>query len=195
MKIYDISREIISANVYPGDPEPYHEQISKIGENDALYNLSAFYAGCHSATHIDAPLHFVKNGKTTEDIPLGRLIGKCTVVSAKGILTGEHMDKILPYCEKNILFKGKGRAFLSKTAAFALAEAGINLVGTDAQSIAPPNDIVGPHYELLSRGLVILEGLDLYDVPDGNYFLIALPLKIENAEGAPSRAILISSNE
>ena len=195
MKIYDISKELTSAYVYPGDPKPYHEQLSRIGENGAMYNLSAFYSCCHSATHIDAPLHFVKDGKTTEDIPLARLMGECTVVSVRGVLTGEDIDNILENSKKNLLLKGKGRAFLSKTAAFAVAEAGVNLIGTDAQSIAPENEIVGPHYELLSRGLIILEGLYLDNVPDGDYFLVALPLKIENAEGAPTRAILISSNE
>ena len=122
-------------------------------------------------------------------------MGKCTVVSASGILTGEHMDQILPYCEENILFKGSGKAFLSASAAFALADAGINLVGTDAQSIAPPNETARAHVELLQRELVILEGLDLSQVPDGNYYLRVLPLKIEGVEGAPARAILISSSE
>ena len=195
MKIYDISRELTSALVYPGDPVPYHEQLSTIGENGAVYNLSAFYSGCHSATHIDAPLHFVKDGKTTMDIPLARLMGECTVVSADGVLTGEEAEKILKNSKKNIILKGNANAFLSKEAAAVFCDAGVNLVGTDAQSIAPSNEIVGPHYELLSRGLVILEGLCLDNVPDGEYTLIALPLKIENAEGAPARAVLISNNE
>ena len=195
MKIYDISREIISASVYPGDPKPYHEQLSRIGENGAQYNLSAFYSGCHSATHIDAPLHFVKGGKITEEIPLARLMGDCTVISADGILTAEKAKEIAEASKKNILLKGRGNAFLSKEAAVVFCDAGVNLIGTDAQSIAPENEIVGPHFELLSRGLVILEGLYLDNVPDGEYYLIALPLKIENAEGAPTRAVLISNNE
>lgn len=195
MKLYDISKEIFSSEPYPGDPSPYHETLKTIGEEGSIYNLSAFYASCHSATHIDAPLHFIKNGKTTEEIPLDRLIGRCTVISASGILTGEHIDKVLPYCEKNIIFKGKGKAFLSASAAFALADAGVNLVGTDSQSIAPPNEIAKAHVEFLSHEIVILEGLNLSEVPDGKYFLIALPLKMANAEGAPTRAILISSSE
>lgn len=195
MKIYDISRSLQSAEVYPGDPAPKLERIKTIGEDGSVYNLTAFYACCHNATHIDAPLHFIEDGATTQEIPLERMMGKCTVISASGILTGEHMDQILPYCEENILFKGNGKAFLSASAAFALADAGINLVGTDSQSIAPPNETARAHVELLARGLVILEGLDLNEVPDGNYYLTVLPLKIEGVEGAPARAILISSNE
>ncbi|MBQ4257943.1 MAG: cyclase family protein [Clostridia bacterium] len=195
MKIYDISRSLQSAEVYPGDPAPKLERIKTIGEDGSVYNLTAFYACCHNATHIDAPLHFIEDGATTQEIPLERMMGKCTVISASGILTGEHMDQILPYCEENILFKGNGKAFLSASAAFALADAGINLVGTDSQSIAPPNETARAHVELLARGLVILEGLDLSEVPDGNYYLTVLPLKIEGVEGAPARAILISSNE
>ena len=195
MKIYDISRSLQSAEVYPGDPAPKLERIKTIGEDGSVYNLTAFYACCHNATHIDAPLHFIEDGATTQEIPLERMMGKCTVISASGILTGEHMDQILPYCEENILFKGNGKAFLSASAAFALADAGINLVGTDSQSIAPPNETARAHVELRARGLVILEGLDLSEVPDGNYYLTVLPLKIEGVEGAPARAILISSNE
>ena len=195
MKIYDISRSLQSAEVYPGDPAPKLERIKTICEDGSVYNLTAFYACCHNATHIDAPLHFIEDGATTQEIPLERMMGKCTVISASGILTGEHMDQILPYCEENILFKGNGKAFLSASAAFALADAGINLVGTDSQSIAPPNETARAHVELLARGLVILEGLDLSEVPDGNYYLTVLPLKIEGVEGAPARAILISSNE
>ena len=195
MKIYDISRSLQSAEVYPGDPAPKLERVRTIGVDGSLYNLTTLFACCHNATHIDAPLHFIEGGATTEEIPLERLMGKCTVISASGILTGEHMDQILPYCAENVLFKGGGKAFLSASAAFALADAGINLVGTDAQSIAPPNEAARAHIELLQRDLVILEGLDLSAVPDGNYYLTVLPLKIEGVEGAPARAILISSNE
>ena len=191
--IYDISRELLSAQVYPGDPAPYVEQVRTIGL-ESEYNLSTFFSCCHNATHVDAPLHFVKDGKTTEEIPLNRFTGKCTVVTAKGILTGEHIDRLLPYCQRMILFRGDGQTFLSTSAAFALADAGITLVGTDAQTIASPDTMQETHFELLNREMVILEGLDLHHVPDGDYLLMAFPLKIHGVEGAPCRAVLIGDS-
>ena len=193
MKIYDISRELTSAEVYPGDPAPYVERVRTIGSSSS-YNLTTFFSCCHSATHVDAPLHLVDGGKTTEEIPLSRFTGKCTVVTAKGILTGKHIDELLPYCQNMILFRGNGQTFLSKSAAFALAEAGITLVGTDAQSIASPDAMQETHFELLNRELIVLEGLDLQEVADGDYLLMAFPLKIRGVEGAPCRAVLIGDN-
>jgi len=194
MKIYDISRGLFTAEVYPGDPKPELERIHRI-ETGSAFNLSAFFMCCHNATHVDAPLHFVADGKSIAEIPLSRFTGYCTVVRASGILTGSHMDEILPYCEKMILFHGEGEAYLTVSAAFALADAGITLVGTDAQSIAPPSSMAETHRELLSRELIVLEGLDLSEVPDGRYLLFAFPLKLGAVEGAPVRAVLLSEEE
>lgn len=190
MKIHDITRELFSADVYPGDPVPYSEVVRRMDAGDT-YNLSGFFTGCHSATHMDAPRHFVIDGETIDQLPVERFTGKCTVFSVDGIITGEQIDELLSSCEKMILFHGQGQAFLSQSAAFALADGGIQLVGTDAQSIAPIGDERAPHVELLSAGIPILEGVDLAEIQDGTYTLIAFPLKLKDLEASPVRAVLV----
>lgn len=192
MKLYDISRELFSAPVYPGDPTPRREILKRM-ELGELYNLSAFYTGCHSATHVDAPRHFVQDGKTIEEIPLEHFIGRCTVVEISGLLLGEQMDELLPKCQDVILFKGGTETFLTESAAFALREGGVRMVGTEAASIAPIGNEQAPHVELLGAGIPILEGLDLSCVPPAEYTLIALPLYLKGAEASPVRAILLDT--
>lgn len=190
MKVIDISKELFSTPVYPGDPEPHRELVRRIELGDT-YNLSGFYTGCHSATHVDAPRHFIDDGKTVDELDLSQFVGRCTVVAASGIVTGADIDRIIPYCEEIILFKGGGEAFLSESAAFALADAGVALVGTDAWSIGAPHAEAGPHVELLGAGIPILEGLNLSNVEEGTYTLIALPLFLKGAEASPVRAVLL----
>ena len=87
MKVIDISRELFSTPVYPGDPVPRRELVRRMELGDS-YNLSGFYTGCHSATHVDAPRHFIDDGKTVDEMELSRFVGRCTVVAAQGIVTG-----------------------------------------------------------------------------------------------------------
>ena len=187
MKIYDISRELFSTPVYPGDPSPKLEKVRQMALGD-MCNLSGFYTGCHSATHVDAPLHFIDDGKAIDEMPLEPFLGPCRVVSAEGILTGVNIDALHPQKGERILFHGG--AFLSQSAAFALGDAGVILVGTDQQSVAPAGDESAPHIELLSREIILLEGLFLDHVPDGRYILCAMPLKLHGLEASPVRAVL-----
>ncbi|WP_416201114.1 MAG: Kynurenine formamidase [Thermocaproicibacter melissae] len=191
MKIIDISRDLFSTPPYPGDPAPKRDRIRRMDMGDS-YNLSGFYACCHSATHLDAPLHFFDDGDSVDRISLSRCIGPCTVIAAEGILTGADIDRLPPETEKRILLKGNGKAFLSQSAAFALAQAGFLLIGTDAPSIDLAEEDGEPHRELLGAGIPILEGLDLSAVEPGTYRLCALPLLLRGAEAAPARAILLS---
>jgi arylformamidase len=190
MKIIDISRELFSVKAYPGDPVAKRDIIRRMDMGDT-YNLSGFYTCCHTATHIDAPLHFIDHGDPIGKVDLSRLLGPCTVVEADGLLTGADIDRLPPQTEKRLLLKGDGRAFLTESAAFALAQAGYLLIGTDAQSIGPQGDEAKPHRELLSAGIPILEGLDLSRVEPGEYRLAALPMLISDLEAAPARAVLI----
>lgn len=190
MKIIDISREMFSSPVYPGDPKPYRDAVRRIDMGDG-YNLSGFYACCHSATHMDAPLHFIDGGDPIDSISLDKCFGPCSVVRAEGMVTGAVIDKISAYTKKRVIFKGNGKAFLSQSAAFALAGSGALLVGTDAQSISPPDNESAAHKELLAAGVPILEGLCLENVEAGDYILAAFPLKLGGAEAAPVRAVLL----
>lgn len=190
MKIIDISRELFSTPSYPGDPVPKRDIVRRMDMGDAC-NLSGFYACCHSATHMDAPLHFIDGGDSIDRIDPARCVGLCSVVEADGIITGADIDRLPPQTEKRILFKGNGKAFLSRSAAFALAQAGYLLVGTDAQSVGAPDRETEPHRELLGAGIPLLEGLNLSDAAPGIYRLIALPLLLGGAEASPVRAILI----
>ena len=191
MKIIDISRELFSSPVYPGDPSPSFERLRRLDHGDGC-NLSAFYSGSHSATHLDAPLHFVDGGETIDAFPLERFYGPCTVVQAQGIVTGADIDRIAPRCRKMLLLKGNGQAFLSQSAAFALAQEGFTLGGTDAQSIAAYGDESAPHEELLGAGVLLLEGLDLSKAEPGEYTLAAFPLYVRGLEAALTRAVLIA---
>ena len=194
MILYDISREILSCDVYPGDPEPKCTFIKRIND-DCEYNLSMISMSSHAGTHIDAPLHFDNAGSPIMNMKLSVFFGQCTVVSVDGILTGEDMDYLLPLCSKRILFKGGGKAFLSNSAAFVLAHSDAVLVGTDAPSIAPDFDEAQTHRELAAGCVAVLENLNLSSVSDGEYTLCAFPLKIKFAEVAPCRAVLLQQEK
>ncbi|MCI1966880.1 MAG: cyclase family protein [Oscillospiraceae bacterium] len=190
MELIDITRELFSSTPYPGDPHPRRDLVRRMDLGDA-FNLSGFYTCCHSATHLDAPLHFIPDGESIDKLDLSHCIGPCTVIPAHGILTGADIDLLAPQSGSRLLFKGDGAAFLSESAAFALAETGVLLVGTDAQSIGAPDDEEAPHTELLGAGIPILEGLNLSAVEPGAYRLIALPLLLAGAEASPVRAVLV----
>lgn len=192
MNIIDISKDLITAEVYPGDPEPRLEKIREI-EKGAEYNLATVFMGLHNATHIDAPLHFLDDGNDISSVDPTAFIGPCVVVEVpEGIITGAVVERYFPRNTKRILIKSKGKAFLHETAATELAYLGYYLVGTDSQTIETEESGGRTHRALLMDNIAILEGLDLSKVQEGDYFLVAPPLKIDGAEAAPCRALLIS---
>lgn len=188
MIIHDISRDTLTAPVYEGDPDTEVTQLQSL-DTDAC-NLSQISMSVHAGTHIDAPLHFWEDGSAVDDLRLNTFYGKCTVISVEGVLTGEDLERMLPYCKRRILFHGNGNTYLSHSAAIVLAESKVVLVGTDADSIAPPFDEARPHRELARAGIAVLENLDLEDIDDGEYDLCAFPVKLGGLEAAPCRAIL-----
>lgn len=123
MYLHDISNNIFTAKKYKGDPAPQCRWLSKMEFGEDC-NLSLIEMCTHTGTHIDAPRHYLEDGKTIDQLPLSRFYGPCTVVSIEGVLTGEDMEQILPFCKKKILFKGNGCAFLSQSAVFVLADYG-----------------------------------------------------------------------
>ena len=195
MKIYDISQELFSCVVFPGDPAPKREVLSSM-EEGALYNLTALSLCAHSGTHVDAPYHFIKDGKTVEQLPLEKTVGFAYVTHEAGVLLAEDANRILakakeahPDAAKRILIGGK--ATVSEEAARVFAEAGIDLVGNESQTVGPENAPMQVHLTLLGAEVVLLEGIRLGEVPTGVYLLSAAPISLAGSDGSPCRAILM----
>ena len=190
MKIYDISQEVFSCAVYPGDPKP-EKQILSATEKGELYNLTAFSMCAHNGTHVDAPAHFIAGGKTVDKLPLDATVGMACVISHRGDISAEHAKEMLAAagnCKKLLI---KGDATLTLEAAHVLADAGIDLFGNESQTVGPESAPMAVHLCLLGAGVVLLEGIRLASVPDGRYLLCAAPINLGGAEGAPCRAVLI----
>lgn len=195
MKIYDISQEVFGCKVYPGDPAPQKEVLSKIAEG-SLCNLSAFSMCAHNGTHVDAPYHFYENGKTINTMSLEKFIGPAYVAEHNGIVTAEDAAAIIERARgldrqsmKRILIKGK--AVVSREAAKVFADAEILLLGNESQTVGPEDAPMEVHLELLGADIALLEGIRLSEVPEGVYFLNAAPINLGDADGAPCRAVLI----
>lgn len=188
MKIYDISQPVFQCAVYPGDPAPQREILSSTNCGD-LYNLTAFSMCAHNGTHLDAPYHFIADGKTVDAIPLEKTVGKAFVAPCHGILNSVDATEILNKTDASrILLKGNG--VVSEEAAAVFARAKIDLLGTESQSVGPQESPMEVHRILLGADVVLLEGLRLDNVPVGTYLLYAAPLLLDGADGAPCRAIL-----
>lgn len=188
MKLIDISRILNSETpVYPGDEPPELERVDKI-ENDK-YNRTFFSMSAHSGTHIDAPNHFIADGKAINELDLSVFYGKCTVVKFEGVIGENEIKEILMNCRERLLFKGQNE--LSENAAALIADSHIKLIGVESQSIGNFNHPLRVHVILLEKGIIPLEGLDLSNVNPGEYILSAFPLNLGGSDGSPVRAILI----
>ena len=190
MKIYDISQEVFSCAVYPGDPKP-EKQILCATDRGDLYNLTAFSMCAHNGTHVDAPFHFIKDGKTLEQLPLETFVGACFVARHEGNVTSADAASILQKAcgAQRILIAGN--AIVTGEAAEVFAKSEILLLGNEGQTVGPENAPMQVHLILLRRGIALLEGIVLKDVPEGHYFLNAAPLNLAGADGAPCRAWLM----
>ena len=195
MKIYDISQEVFSCRVYPGDPVPEKKVLSLMEKGD-LYNLTAFSMCAHNGTHIDAPFHFVKDGKTVDAICLEVFVGMAYVAEHHGIVSGDDAIEIMEKAKgqnlevaKRILIKGP--AEVSLEAAKVFASSGILLLGNESQTVGPEDAPMAVHQVLLGADVILLEGIRLAEVSEGVYFLNAAPLNLFGADGSPCRAILI----
>ena len=195
MKIYDISQELFGCVVFPGDPAPKREVLSSM-QDGALYNLTALSLCAHNGTHIDAPYHFIKDGKTVEELSLGKMVGWAYVSQESGHVSAEDARRILknaeaahPEAAKRILIGGK--ATVTEQAARVFAEAKIDLIGNESQTVGPENAPMQTHLILLGAEVVLLEGIRLGEVPTGVYLLSAAPISLAGSDGAPCRAVLI----
>ena len=191
MKIYDISQEVFSCAVYPGDPKPEKQRLCSTAAGD-LYNLTAFSMCAHNGTHIDAPFHFLGDGKTVEQLELDTFVGDCYVARHEGYVSAADAERILKKAEGALRILIGGKVTVTAAAAEVFAVSGIKLLGNEGQSVGPENAPMQVHLILLGAGIALLEGVVLTDVPEGHYFLSAAPLNLAGCDGAPCRAYLIS---
>ena len=190
MKIYDISQEVFSCAVYPGDPKPEKQTVYSTGAGD-LYNLSFFAMCAHNGTHVDAPFHFLHDGKTVDQIDLSHFVGDCFVARHEGDVTAADAENILKKADGAERILIAGNATVTIEAAEVFAAGGIKLLGNEGQTVGPENAPMQVHLILLRRGIALLEGIVLQGIPEGQYFLSAAPLNLGGADGAPCRAYLI----
>jgi arylformamidase len=212
MKIHDISLTLTpDLPVWPGDPQIRIERVSKM-EEGKQNNLTHLSLSAHVGTHVDAPFHFVADGKTIEDLLLETLIGPAQVVElpedcysiteavlqTAGIEAG--VERVLLktrnskfWSQPDLPFQTDFTADSPDGAAYLVAR-GVRLIGIDYFSVAPFDDSVPTHRILLNASIVILEGINLSEIPAGHYQLYCLPIKLGGSDGAPARAILIDEN-
>lgn len=194
MKIYDISQEVFSCAVYPGDPEPQKQILNATTCGD-LYNLTAFSMCAHNGTHVDAPFHFLPQGKTVEQMDLEMFVGDCFVARHEGDVSDADARNILTKAAGARRILIAGNVTVTAEAAEVFAASPIRLLGNEGQSVGPEYAPMQVHLILLRRGIALLEGIVLKAVPEGRYFLSAAPLNLAGSDGAPCRAYLIAGEE
>ena len=181
--------------MYPGDPAPEKKMLNSM-ENGEVYNLTAFNMCAHNGTHIDAPFHFIKDGKTVDEICLEAFVGMAYVAEHHGIVTGDDVVEIIekapkknPEATKRLLIKGDIEVSLEAAKVFASSH--ILLLGNEPQTIGPQNAPMAVHLVLLGANVILLEGIRLAEVSEGVYILNAAPLNLSGVDGSPCRAVLI----
>ena len=203
MQIYDISQEVFTCAVYPGDPQPVREVKLQISEG-AICNLTAFEMCAHNGTHVDAPYHFLDGEETIDKVPLDKFVGYAYVAEHNGDITAKDAERILKEAKaentygvkeyanawERILVKGN--AVMTKEGAEVFAKAGIKLFGNESQTVGPLDAPMEVHLIMLGAKIVLLEGIRLSGVPVGKYLLNAAPINLGGSDGAPCRALLIS---
>jgi len=207
--IYDVTVPITNTMpVWPGDPAvrlTAKEHVSR--DKTHTVRLTAIEFGSHTGTHIDAPFHMIEGGKRLNEFPLETLTGRATVVEIPGArsLRRAELELLDWRGVERVLFKTENSShwndgkfyedfvYLDPDGAEFLVEQGLRLVGIDYLSIDKfRSESHASHFVLLKKNIPILEGLNLSAVPAGEYTLVALPLNLHNADGAPTRVILMN---
>jgi arylformamidase len=203
MKIIDVTRTLTKDTlVFPGDVIPSFNQA-----DHGRYVISDLHMSSHTGTHIDAPSHYLKSGGTIDTVPLRNLIGKCrvidesradsTTISAadlKGKLRGVKRLLLKTWFSGRDTFTMEYPS-LAYDAACYITDSGIDCVGIDSPSIESFNCDGSVHSQLLGNGCIIIELLDLSNVPEGDYEMVALPLRLTGLDGSPARVVLIKQEE
>lgn len=181
--------------VYDGDPKYVVSKAFSMDNGDD-FNVSKIEMGSHFATHIDAPKHFFNDGADAAQLDINRICGKCTVVSVNVAIDEAFLKGLQIEPKSRILFKTNGKYGITEDGAKYIAELKISVVGTDAMDIEDSsNENFFCHKILLRQDIPIIEGLELFNVNDGEYRLICLPLKMEGLDGVPVRAVLEEENK
>lgn len=204
MKVIDISQSVAGTTaVWPGD-HPFALDWTLRRDRGDSVNVAAAHLSVHTGTHADGPYHVLDDGLKAAGLPLDSYLGKAVVVDATGSseLTPATVGDVKLRKAHRILFRTRGNvdegefpsAFAALTPELAelLVKKGIRLVGTDAPSVDPADSkTLDAHRILITGGVAILENLMLSQVAPGKYTLIALPLKLTDADSSPVRAVLI----
>lgn len=196
MRIYDISQEVFGCKVFPGDPSPQRNVLMSISEGEVC-NLTEFTMCAHNGTHVDAPYHFYDDGKKIDEVALDKFVGYAYVVEHEGNISADDAVRMLEKAKdcnaeasKRLLVKGN--ATVTTEAAKVFADAGIKLFGNESQTVGPEDAPKEVHLIMLGAQIVLLEGIRLAKVPEGDYLLSAAPLNLGGADGSPCRAVLIT---
>jgi arylformamidase len=209
VNIYDVTVPISSSvPIYEGDPKTKIETVLSMAEGSAA-NVSQLCFGAHTGTHVDSPNHFIEGTRRVDELDLEKLIGPCTVIEIANDVMAIGPEHLAGADDaQRIIFKTRNSkfwnnpddgfrtdfTFITPEAARTLARRGVKLVGIDYLSVEKfGSEDFGTHIVLLENEVVILEGLDLREVPGGDYELICLPLKYigGKGDGAPARTVLI----
>ncbi|MFA4877388.1 MAG: cyclase family protein [Methanoregula sp.] len=202
MKWYDVTRPLSEKLlVYPGDISPVFRQ-----EKPGLYRISELRLSSHTGTHIDAPSHYLDTGYPIDKVPLETLIGRCRVVDmsmAGSKIMKKDLEGKIEGSERLLLkteYSGvstfvQDYPCITADAAGFITACGIRCIGIDSPSIEVFNCDGSVHRELLSHSCIIIELLDLSTVPEGDYRMIALPLRIMGLDGSPARVVLSTLEE
>jgi len=205
IKMIDVTRPIISGmTVWPGDESVLLERTANIADG-SMVNVSRVHMGVHTGTHVDAPLHFIAEGKGIDALDIGLFTGWVRVVDVRHVnsIGPEHIQNLPGEKNEAVFFKTSysektledpfdtGFTGLSAEAANILLDQGVRVIGTDALSIEQYNSQGFPvHYALLGKEALIVEGLCLKDVTPGRYRYVCMPLLLKGSDGAPARVVL-----
>jgi arylformamidase len=188
MTLYDITQEVFHCRVFPGDAPPRYERVMSM-EDCAPYNLTNISMCVHNGTHVDAPRHFIRDGKAIHELDLATFYGKCTVADLGSDQEQRELTSLLADCQERLLLKNV--ANLTEDEAITISSSHVKLVGIEGQSVGDSSNPAPVHHILLGNGIIALEGLNLQEVEPGEYLLCAFPLALADSDGSPVRAVLI----
>ena len=151
MKIYDISQEVFSCAVFPGNPAPGRKILRSMAAGERN-NLTAFSMCAHNGTHVDSPFHFYKDGKAMEEMDLEIFVGPCYVARHDGEVAAADAERILKKADGAERILIAGDATVTVEAAEVFANSGIKLLGNESQTVGPKTAPMAVHLILLGRG-------------------------------------------